>query len=214
LTLNTKRIKLLVPNHILENEQSQDLFVIKNIESSRLVKRFQDGEMEAFDEIVERYRNDVYRIAYGFTHNCEDAYDISQDIFIKVFKSLNKLKMDSTFNIWLRKIVMNTCIDYLRQKSKEQLSRDPSELVLESITCADSNLPDHRMEIRELRNMIFKAIERLPNRRKKVFILRHYENLSLEEIAQTLDCSVGTVKAHLFKACHDLRNFLSPYLLS
>jgi len=198
----------------VENEQLQDVFIIKNIDSSGLVKHFQNGEIEAFDEIVERYRSYVYRIAYGFTHNCEDAYDISQDIFIKVFKSLSTLKKASIFNIWLRKMTVNTCIDYIRQKSKEQILCDLSELTLNTVACSDSELPDHRLDILELREMILKAVERLPKRRKKVFILRHYENLSLEEIAQTLDCSVGTVKAHLFIARHDLKNILSPYLLT
>jgi RNA polymerase sigma-70 factor (ECF subfamily) len=183
----------------IENEQSQDVFIIKNIDSSGLVKHFQNGEIEAFDEIVERYRSYVY---------------ISQDIFIKVFKSLSTLKKASIFNIWLRKMTVNACIDYIRQKSKEQILCDLSEMTLNTVACSDSELPDHRLDILELREMILKAVDRLPKRRKKVFILRHYENLSLEEIAQTLDCSVGTVKAHLFIARHDLKNILSPYLLT
>ena len=178
-----------------------------------LVERFQSGEISAFDEIVERYHRYVYSLAYQFTHNCEDAYDISQEVFIKVFKSLSKLKNGSTLHIWLRRITINTCIDHLRQRPNEQALDDFPHLNRGHIVSGYSELPNSPVEMGELRNVISRAMDQLPKQQRKVFILRHYEGLSLEEIAKTLDRSQGAVKAHLFHATRRLRKLLSHYIL-
>ena len=184
-------------------------FTLQN-NNNILVERFQNGELVVFDEIVNRYQKQIYNLAYGYTQNSEDAYDISQEVFIKVYKSLDKLKNIASFNLWLRRITLNACIDYLRQQ--------PEEMVLEDVSLLDryyasssSEIPDGLMENGELGKLISRAIERLPKRQKKVFILRHYEGLSLKDIAKNLNCSLGTVKAHLFRATRRLRELLYVY---
>jgi len=184
-------------------------FTLQN-NNNILVERFQNGEIVVFDEIVNRYQKQIYNLAYGYTQNSEDAYDISQEVFIKVYKSLDKLKNIASFNLWLRRITLNACIDYLRQQ--------PEEMVLEDVSLLDryyasssSEIPDGLMENGELGKLISRAIERLPKRQKKVFILRHYEGLSLKDIAKNLNCSLGTVKAHLFRATRRLRELLYVY---
>lgn len=191
---------------------SGSTYKISHADSAVLVEHFQDGDIEAFDEIVDRYREDIYRIAYYFTRNCEDAYDISQEVFIKVFKSLSRLKKSSTFGLWLRRIVVNTCIDYLRKQSKEQsLDNFPYSGHRQAVNAYVEH-PDSPMENRELRNAISEAVEQLPKRQRTVFTLRHYEDLSLKEIARTLRCPVGTVKANLFHATRNLRKLLADYV--
>jgi len=185
---------------------------ISRTECAMLVERFQSGEIDGFDDIVERYRRYVYRIAYHFTHNCEDAYDISQEVFIKVFKSLSNLKNSSTFDIWLRRVTVNTCIDYLRQRPNEQVLDDFSHMGRKHILSGDGRLPNGPIEMDELRDMISRAVDQLPKQQRKAFVLRHYEGLSLEEIAKTLDRSQGAVKAHLFHATRRLRKLLLPYV--
>ena len=182
------------------------------VESGVLVERFQNGETSAFDEIVGRCHSHVYRLAYHFTHNSEDAYDISQEVFIKVFKSLSNLKNSSTFDSWLKRVTVNACIDHLRRRPDEQLFDDLSYLNYKRVAGSDGDLPNSSMEMRELRSVISRAVNRLPNRQQKAFILRYYEDLSLKEVAETLNCSVGAVKAHLFHATRKLRKLLLPYV--
>ena len=185
---------------------------VPHAERSILVERFQSGESDAFEEIVNRCRGRVYSLAYRFTHNCEDAFDISQEVFIKVFRSLGKLKDASAFDAWLRRVTVNACMDYLRRRPGEQAVEDLSYLDCEYTTDGGIGRPDSPVEDSELRKMIARAVEQLPKRQKKVFMLRHYEGLSLKEIAGDLDCSLGTVKAHLFRATRRMRKLLQPYV--
>ena len=90
------------------------------VDRAVLVERFQSGEFDAFDEIVNGCRGRVYNLAYRFTHNAEDACDISQEVFIKVFRSLGRLKDASAFDAWLRRVTMNACMDHLRRRPNEQ----------------------------------------------------------------------------------------------
>ena len=182
------------------------------IDRAMLVERFQNGEIGAFDEIVDRCQKHVYNLAYRFTHNYEDAYDISQEVFIKVFRSLNKLNNTSAFDAWLRRVTVNACMDYLRQRPNEQITDDFSYLDREYTTDINTRLPDGTVENNELQRVITRAVSQLPKRQKKVFMLRHYEGLPLKEIAKTLNCSMGTVKAHLFRATRRLRKLLLPYV--
>jgi RNA polymerase sigma-70 factor (ECF subfamily) len=185
---------------------------IPHVKHAVLVERFQSGELAAFDEIVDRCQKRVYNLAYRFTRNCEDAYDISQEVFIKVFKSLSRLKNSSAFDAWLRRVTVNACMDHLRQRPSEQAYDDLACLDNEHIVFIRNVLPDGPLENNELRRVIARAVDQLPKRQKKVFILRHYEGLSLKEIAKTMDCSLGTVKAHLFRATRRLRKLLLPYV--
>jgi RNA polymerase sigma-70 factor (ECF subfamily) len=189
-----------------------DIFSVSHTEHAMLVERFQGGEPGVFDEIVERYHRRVYKLAYQFTRNCEDSYDISQEVFIKVFRSLDGLKKNLAFDIWLRKITVNTCIDYLRQRPNEQALDDFSRLGHKHAVSGGSELPNGPVESSELCNVVSRAVDRLPEKQRKVFILRHYEDLSIEEIARTLSRSQGAVKANLFHATRRLRKLLLPYI--
>jgi RNA polymerase sigma-70 factor (ECF subfamily) len=190
---------------------SGSIHEISHTDSAVLVERFQDGDIEAFEEIVGKYQRGIYRTAYYFTQNCEDAYDISQEVFIKVFKSLSRLRRSSAFDVWLRKITVNTCIDHLRQRPDEE-ALDTSSYTSGGRGANTRKMPDSPVEIAELRSVIARAVGRLPKKQKAVFVLRHYEDLSLEEIAGTLACPVGTVKANLFHATRRLRKLLSHYI--
>ncbi len=181
-----------------------------------LVKRFQEGDFEAFNELVRRYRKRVYEIAYNFTHNPDDALDLTQEIFLRAFKSLGTFKHKSSFYTWLYSISRNYCIDYTRRKKRyhemeinENLPHK-SEDYLYSGSRVPS--PDDKVEREELRRKIEEAIDSLPDMQRQVFILRYYEGLPLKEIAKVLNRSIGTVKANLFHATRKLREMLSPYV--
>lgn len=186
--------------------------VIEQIDSSILIERFKNGEINVFDEIVRRYQRQVYNLAYSLTQNCEDAYDISQEVFIKVYRSLKKIRKVSSFNLWLRRVTINACTDYLRQKPNERVLED-TLYIDKYYSRSNDDIPDELVETLELNLVVSKAVNRLPKRQRKVFILRHCNDMSLKEIAETLNCSLGTVKAHLFRAKNRLKNILYPYLL-
>ena len=181
---------------------------ISSSERAILVERFQSGDPNAFDEIVDRYHRYVFSLTYHFTHNPEDAHDICQEVFVKVFKSLGNLREGSTFHTWLRRITVNACIDRLRQQKKDPVLDEMNYALI----AANTETPDHPVEARELRRAISNAVDQLPNRQRQVFILRHYEDLSLKEVARTLECPLGTVKANLFHATRRLRGLLLPYV--
>jgi len=179
------------------------------------VKRFKSGDTSAFDELVLKYQNRIYELAYNFTHHVDDAFDLSQEIFLRVFKALKNFKGESTFYTWLYRIAKNACIDYTRKRKRYQ------NIALEDDTSANkqnlhpglsNNMPDKHAEQKELEVEISKAIEQLSPRQKQVFVLRHYEDLALKEIAEELGLRIGSVKAHLFNATRTLRKLLTPYV--
>jgi len=180
------------------------------IEQAVLIQKFKNGEVSAFEEIVRKYQKQVYNIAYGYIGNYEDAYDISQEVFIKVYKSLDRLKDNSAFGFWLRRITLNACTDYVRHQGNETVMDDLS--YVSNHYYSESGTSDKLMESGELGKIISKAVQRLPKKQQKVFMLRHYEGLALKDIAETLNCSLGTVKAHLFRATRRLRDILMPYV--
>ena len=183
-----------------------------HVDRYTLVERFQGGEIAAFEEIVDRCQKHVYNMAYHITHNHEDSHDISQEVFMKVFRSLGKLKNISAFDPWLRRVTINACMDYLRRRPNEHTMEDFDFLSHESISTGSNTSPDKPLESDELEKLISRAVAQLPNRQRKVFVLRHYEGLALKDIARSLNCSLGTVKAHLFRATRRLRKLLQPYV--
>ena len=146
---------------------------IPRVENSVLVERFQNGDSIAFDEIVDRCQSNVYNLAYRFTRNCEDALDISQEVFVKVFKSLGALKNSSAFDPWLRRVTINACMDYLRQRPNEQLVDDFSFMELRPLSGVRIVMPDGPVETGEIQKIISRAVTQLPKRQQRVFVLRH-----------------------------------------
>ena len=134
------------------------------------------------------------------------------NVFIKVFKSLGSLRNASTFHKWLKQIAINTCIDHLRKCPDESAVDDFSQIDYRCIAGGYSELPDSRIALSELQDMIRKAVDQLPEKQRTAFVLRHYEDLSLKEMAQALKCPLGTVKANLFHATQRLKILLLPYL--
>ena len=178
-----------------------------------LVKRFQSGDATAFNPLVKKYQNKIYDIVYRHTRNPEDAYDLSQEVFERAFKSLGRFKRKSSFYTWLYRIAVNACIDYGRKKSRlKSVSIEEWAGPHSSLSTGEKNSPAEAVELEELNKQIAQAIEQLPPKQRAVFILKRQEGLSLAEIAQILDRSIGTIKAHLSHATHKLMDLLGPYL--
>ena len=184
-------------------------------EDDKLVERFQNGEVEAFDELVIRYQDKIYRLAYGFVHNREDTLDLSQEAFLRAFQALERFERKSAFYSWLYRITMNLCIDFLRSRSRTKfVSLDAETAYLPNglIRGYKQYSPTKYVEEKELQQHIISAVSALAPKQREVFVLRHWDGLQIKEIANVIGRSEGTVKAHLFHAARNLRKHLAGYL--
>jgi len=185
----------------------------ENDDDEILVKKAQAGNKEAFGQLVLKYQKPIYDRAYSFTHNVEDARDLSQEIFLKAFVAIHRFQGNAAFYTWLYQIAQNAGIDYIRKRKRRNLITFEDITLISRLSKEKSqSQPIHQVERNELNDQIKKAISKLSARQKQVFVLRHYEGLNLIEIAETLGLKIGSVKAHHFNAVRKLRKLLSHYV--
>ena len=171
-----------------------------------LVQRFKGGDETAFNEIVRHYQEKLYYVALRMVNDHDDAADLSQEAFVKAYRSLSKFKEKSSLYTWLYRIVINLCINHQRAKRvRDFISLDALPMPLRTTQSA----PDQEVERNDLGRAIQQAVQRLPAQQRAVFILRQYEQLSHQEIARTLGRSVGAVKANYFHAIRKLQTWLA-----
>ena len=163
-----------------------------------LVARAQSGDFQAFEELVRRYRNEVFALAHHFVHNREDAWDLSQEVFIKAHRAIKRFRGDASFKTWLMRITSNQCKDYLK---KRRLDTVPFDEAIETKAASGAQWnPGRATEARETGDAILKAVDSLPMKHRTAFVLREFEGLSYEEMAGVMACSVGTVMSRLHHA--------------
>jgi RNA polymerase sigma-70 factor (ECF subfamily) len=177
---------------------------------SELAARAAAGDGAAFHALVERHRAMVYRLAYQFAGNHYDAEDIAQDVFIKVFRSLDRFRYDAQLTSWLYRIVMNACIDHKRRHAPAGWApfTEDAELRMAN-TPEDGPGPEEQAYGGQLGEVLEAQIARLPPGQRLVFTMRHHEGLKLCEIADALGLAEGTVKRQLHAAVHRLRAALT-----
>lgn len=183
---------------------------------TRLIRRAQEGDGAAFEALVQRHDRQVLRLARQMLNNLEDAQDVYQDIFIKVFRSLPAFRFDSEFSTWLFRIVVNQCINYRQWRNRRRfLSFDTHHGDDENTTSylpKDKRPdPEHEALNEELSREIGLAMESLSDKQRAVFALRHFHGLKLQDIARTLGCAEGTVKNYLFRATQRMQEKLREY---
>jgi RNA polymerase sigma-70 factor (ECF subfamily) len=182
-----------------------------------LVDRFCGGDHTAFHELVGQYKKKIYYLAYDITGNHQEAEDISQEVFIKMFRSLKKFRRDAKMSSWLYQITVNASIDSLRKKSSK-LKRSIDEFdqlhIQEGIASSGAHNfdPVISTESSQIQNHISQALQKISPKERTVFVMRHYNDLKLNEIAEILNITVGTVKSLLFRAIKKLRKELSSYM--
>jgi len=182
-----------------------------------LVQKASKGDADAFEELVKRYQQKVYGIAYGISHDHQDALDISQEVFIKIYKKLKDFRGASSFYTWLYRITANVAIDFQRVKRKI-IPVEFDEKILEEPR-PEAGFPEGKkfdprkiLERKEIHGAILRAIETLPEDQRAAVVLRELENLSYKEIAKAMNCSMGTVMSRLHYARRKLREILEPLL--
>jgi len=175
------------------------------------------GEVDRYAELVERYQQSMWRLAYGMVGDFEDAKEISQNGFFKAYRHLAGFRRSARFSTWLYRIVVNECKDFFRRKGRRpvfvQLPSDPEseEAVLFEVADPRGD-PGDAVAQRELAVALSQAIEQLPMKQRMAFTLRHLQGMSLEEISQVMGCRTGTVKAHLFRASEHIRILMEPFV--
>lgn len=177
---------------------------------SELISRAAGGDTTAFQMLVEKHRSMVYRVAYQFAGNHHDAEDIAQEVFIKVYRSLERFRQDAQLSSWMYRIVMNACIDHRRRHSPAGAAPFGEEAEYKMLNTPEENPgPEDRAYAGELGQVLETEISRLPKGQRIVFVMRHHQGLKLSEIANALGLAEGTVKRQLHAAVHRLRQVLS-----
>jgi RNA polymerase sigma-70 factor (ECF subfamily) len=175
-----------------------------------LISRAAAGDGAAFQALVERHRSMVYRVAYQFAGNHHDAEDIAQEVFIKVYRSLDRFRQEAQLSSWMYRIVMNACIDHRRRHSPAGAAPFGEEAELKMLnTPEETPGPEERAYAGELGAVLESAIAELPKGQRIVFVMRHHQGLKLCEIAESLGLAEGTVKRQLHAAVHRLRQALT-----
>ncbi len=189
-----------------------------------LIERAQGGDREAFEELVHRYDRDVLRIALNILHKPEDARDVYQEAFLKIYKNLPRFRFECSFYTWTYRIVTNVCLDQLRRRSSRPedqapelasnhngdaipgdfFDRQPDQSALSD--------PERRMKGLEIGHRISMALESLTPRERIVFEMKHYQGLKLRDIGDALGTTEETVKNSLFRATRKLRAQLEGLL--
>jgi RNA polymerase sigma-70 factor (ECF subfamily) len=177
---------------------------------SDLISRAAGGDASAFQALVERHRSMVYRVAHQFAGNHHDAEDIAQEVFIKVYRSLDRFRQDAQLSSWMYRIVMNACIDHRRRHTSAGAAPFGEEAEQRMLnTPEDTPDPEDRAYAGELGEVLEREIGRLPPGQRVVFVMRHHQGLKLSEIAIALGLAEGTVKRQLHAAVHRLRQALT-----
>lgn len=186
-----------------------------------LVQRAREGDQRAFKLLVERYQRKVYSIAVGMVKDKEEARDVAQEAFVKVYKYLEHFKGDASFYTWLYRITVNICIDALRRKGSkgdehvefdETLKLDTAEAGIGALGSRLGTNPQKSALRRELAERITAAIQELPEAHRKILLLREVEGMSYEDLSRTLEIPKGTVMSRLFHARLKMQKILREYV--
>lgn len=170
-----------------------------------LIDLFRRGDESAFNEIVRRYQEKIYWVARRFVNDHDEADDIVQEVFIKTYDALKDFRSESGLYTWLYRITVNMSLNVMRRRRvREFLQLDDFPGLEES----PDQRPDEELERKEHRSLVERAVEKLPEKQRAVFVLRYYEELSYEEIAAVLKTSVGGLKANYFHAIRKIEEYV------
>ena len=173
------------------------------------MRRCRRGSREAFEVFVNKYMKDAYFIALGLVGNREDALDLSQEAFVRAYRNINQVKPGRGFFPWFYQILKNLCISHLRKRKRRRTGSLDVEGCPEPAASADEFSPDAVVGKDETKNEVWEAIGKLEPKHREVIVLRHFRNMSYEQIAEALFCNKGTVTSRLYYARKRLKEILS-----
>lgn len=184
---------------------------------TEIIESVLEGEVDRYAELVTRYQSAAWQVAFGLVGNWEDAKDCSQNGFVKAYQHLQAFRREAKFSTWLYRIVVNECKDFLkrRQRTPQAISLlpDPEADGFVLFDVVDPAKDSGQLAVdHELARQVSVAVRALPVQQRTAFVLHHLQGLSIEEASGVMRCRIGTVKAHLFRACEHLRSRLTPYV--
>lgn len=182
----------------------------------RLVERVQRGDKSAFDVLVLRYQHKIVKLVNRYVHDHAEALDVTQEAFIKAYRALPRFRGDSAFYTWLYRISINTAKNHLVSASRRPTDstidlQDPDEYEANA-RLRDLDTPEALLLSDEIRQTVERTLRELPDELRTAITLRELEGLSYEEIAQAMDCPVGTVRSRIFRAREAIDARLKPLL--
>lgn len=181
-----------------------------------LVERVQQGDKRAFDLLVRKYQNKIVHLVTRYLRDPSEAQDVAQEAFIKAYRALPSFRGDSAFYTWLYRIAINTAKNYLVAQSRrppmDDIDAQDAEQFSGDTGLKEYDTPEHLLLRDEIEQTIAAAIEALPDELRTAITLRELEGLSYEEIAEAMDCPIGTVRSRIFRAREAIEERLAPLL--
>ncbi len=182
----------------------------------KLVQRVQGGDKTAFDVLVLKYQHKIVKLVMRYVQDPSESLDVSQEAFIKAYKALPNFRGESAFYTWLYRIAINTAKNYLVARKRRPLDydvdlQDPTQYEMQA-RLSDVATPEGHALGEEVREVVSEAVEKLPEDLRMAIVLREIEGMSYEEIAQAMDCPVGTVRSRIFRAREAIDSRLRPLL--
>jgi RNA polymerase sigma-70 factor (ECF subfamily) len=188
----------------------------EQLTDKELVTRVQQGDKRAFDLLVRKYQHKIINLISRYVHDQAEVLDVSQEAFLKAYRAIGKFRGDSAFYTWMYRIAVNTAKNYLVSQARRapETGVDPEEAEHYSgeSRLKEYGTPENQVLTEEIERTVNKAIESLPDDLKSAITLRELEGLSYEEIAQVMDCPIGTVRSRIFRAREAIDKQLKPLL--
>ncbi len=181
-----------------------------------LVRRVQRGDKQAFDVLVRKYQQKIVKLISRYVRDQDEALDVAQETFIKAYRALAKFRGDSAFYTWLYRIAINTAKNYLvaqnRRPPDTDIDAEDAVQFEGDSKLRETDLPEQLVHRDEVERVIYEAIDALPEDLRTAITLRELEGLSYEEIAQAMECPIGTVRSRIFRAREAIETKLRPLL--
>lgn len=184
------------------------------MDEQTLIERAKQGDVEAFEILINEHQKRIYNIAFKMLGNQEDALDLSQEVLIKIFKNIHKFHGSSKFSTWVYRVATNTCLDEIKKRRKhttysidERMQTEDGDLATDIPDTSPT--PEATAIQKDIQKILYDGINQLGDEHKKVIILRDLNGFSYEYIAKILKCSEGTVKSRISRARKRLKKILS-----
>ncbi|MCW4148255.1 RNA polymerase sigma factor RpoE [Halomonas janggokensis] len=180
----------------------------------QLVERAQKGDTRAFDLLVKKYQHKIIGLIGRYVHDHAEVHDVAQEAFIKAYRALGKFRSESAFYTWMYRIAINTAKNHLvsrgRRPPGSDLDISDAEIVDQSGRLADAESPEASIARDQLEAAVYEAIEKLPDDLRTAITLRELDGLAYEDIAQVMQCPVGTVRSRIFRAREAVDEHIRP----
>lgn len=199
-----------------QNDAKKESLSVASVTDQQLVERVQNGDNRAFDLLVRKYQHKVVSLVSRYVHDHAEALDVTQEAFLKAWRALPNFRGDSQFYTWVYRIAVNTAKNYLVSRGRRPIAYaadvdDQEDQYLQG-KMKDIETPEALLLTAEIRDTVLASIDALPEDLRTAIVLREIDGLSYDEIADAMDCPIGTVRSRLFRAREAIDNQIKPLM--